>query len=155
MLWENVMKLIYSDGKKKIPLIIFENGSRLIFSATTETDKGFKYLAFNGRSTRTATLSGAKAKVKRTRKVSNHISFMVDTSIKRPGKNSLPKEAGKAGLSKITVAFLRKNFKLLIDDDGYFPRENLPTLEAILNKINGHISDKWDHDPTIDEEDDE
>lgn len=148
------MKLIYSENKK-IPLIIFENGARLIFSVTTETEKGFKYLAFTNKDTMTVTVSGAKAKVKKTRKISNLVSFMVDTSIKRPGSNSLPSNSKKFGLSKIAIGVLRKSFKSLVDDEGYFPRDNLPTLEAVLNKINGCESDTWDDDPTVDEEDDD
>lgn len=148
------MRLIYSE-KNRVPLIMFENGSRLIFSTSTETNKGFKYLAFNGRDTMTATISGARAKKKVTKNISNLVTFMVDTSIKRPGRGSLPKGAKKAGLSKITVGVLRKSFGVLLDDEGYFPRENLPTLQAVLNKLNGSVSDTWNDDPTIDEDEDE
>ena len=148
------MRLVYSDGKR-VPVIHFENGSRLIFSVTTETEKGFKYLAFNGKNTMTATVSGARAKKKKIKRISELVSFMVDTSIKRPGKSSLPNNAKDVGLSKITVALLRKTFKFLVDDEGYFPRENLSTLKVMLDKINGCESDTWDHDPTINWEDED
>jgi len=145
------MRLFYSD--KKVPYILFENGSRLIFSVSTENeDKGFKYLAFNGETMDTITVSGAKAKKERTYTIVEQVTFITNMDIKRPGMDSLPRDAKDAGLSKITASFLRKTFKTLVDEDGYFPRANLPTLEKILEKVNGHESDTWDHDPSITEE---
>ena len=147
------MKLLYS--KNKVPYIQFENGARLIFSAITESDRGFKYLAFTARDVRSVVVSGAKAKKKRVFKTNNLIGSVLDTNFKSPDKNSVPKKLRKVGFTKIVESYLRKTFKLLIDEDGYFPRENIPTLQGILENTYGNKEDMIDDDLTATEDDDE
>ena len=145
------MRLLYSE-KKKIPVIVLDDfNNRMIFSINTEhPEKGFKYLCVNGRTTTTVVTSGAKAKRKRTVKAIEDVAFTVDMNIKR-SNGSLPKNAKDIGLTPVMVGYLRKTLSLLIDDEGYFPRENLQTLEKILEKVNGCDTDEWDDDPTATE----
>jgi len=140
------MYLDYS--KKGIPFILFENGSRLSFSVTTENeDKGFKYLCFKCIDTKTVTVSGAKAKKKRTTEIVEDISFVMDMNFKRDKIKGIPTDAKKF-FGPLTVGILKKIFNDLIED-GYFPRKNLKILEE---KLNGEDpNDLLDDDPTATE----
>jgi len=149
-----LMRLKYS--RRNLPYITFENDSMLIFSKTTEDEKfGFKYLVFNGYLVSDINISGAKAKKKILKKVYKSVNFVINMNMKRPTNTgslgSIPAEARKAGFSKIVEVFLRKTFKPLIDEKGYFPRENLSTLEKMLEKTNGSKDDELDEDPTATE----
>ena len=147
------MKLFYS--KNKVPYIQFENGAKLIFSTSTEDERGFKYLAFNARDLRSTVVSAAKAKRKKVFKTSSHVGAILNTNFKCPDKNSVPKDLRTVGFTKIVESYLRKTFRLLIDEDGYFPRENMPTLQGILENAYGNKEDMMDDDPTATEDDDD
>jgi hypothetical protein len=147
------MKLLYS--KNKTPYIQFENGAKLIFSVSTENDKGFKYLAFNALDSRSVVVSGAKAKNKKIYKSNNFIGAMLNTNFKSPDNNTVPRSLRSVGFTKIVESYLRKTFKLLIDDDGYFPRGNIPTLQGILENAYTNKEDMMDDDPTATEDEDD
>ena len=144
------MKLLYSVNE--VPYIQFENGARLIFSKSTESDRGFKYLAFSGVDITSIVVSGAKAKKVRRFRSSSHVSSVLDTNLKSPGKSSVPKALRNIGFTKLVESYLRKMFEPLIDEDGYFPRENLPTLQGILDRDYENDEDTWDNDPTATED---
>lgn len=135
------MKLMYSP--KGIPFIEFENGSMLIFSSTLEKSQGFKWLVFSGiseKSINTKKRGGKKVKM------SKKVNFATTTDL-----TGIPKDARKAGLTGITLSFLKKSLKAVRDDDGYIPRENLDTLLAILEKTETNDEDRMDDDPTATE----
>lgn len=137
------MKLCYT--KNNMPYISFENGNKLIFSGTLEREKlGFKYLVFSGLTSSSVTISAAKAKKKSVKEVIQKVNFTTGTDFK-----GIPKIATKAGFSKTIRSFLSKTFKSLVDEKGYFPRENLETLEEIFKKANGSEEDTWNNDPTV------
>ena len=140
------MQLNYSPSG--IPLILLENGARLSFSKTTETEKGYKYLCFNVVDTKTLTVSGAKAKYTRKAKVSENISFICDMKFKRDSVSGIPAEAKKF-LSPITLGYLKNAFNELTVD-GYFPRRNLKLLDEKFKELDDP-SDSIDDDPTATE----
>lgn len=141
------MRLEYSP--KGTPYIILDNGLRLSFSTTTETEKGFKYLCVNGTDTKTVTINNGKTKEKITIDTSENISFVLDMNFKRDRKKGIPKDAKKL-LSKITLGYLKKTFENLITTDGYFPRKNLALLDEKLKRLN-NPNDILDDDLTATE----
>ena len=148
------MKLKYS--KTNVPYITFENGNMLIFSKSTEIEKfGFKYLVFSGSIASRIKISSKKAKKEVSRKVIKYVNFIVNMNMKKPisttTTGSIPAKVRLAGFSKTIEVCLRKIFKPLIDENGYFPRGNLLTLEKILVGMNGSKEDEWDDDPTATE----
>lgn len=135
------MKLKFSETN--IPFIELENGSKIIFSRNTETEKGFKFLVFSGigrKSTKTRKKKG------KTMVTAQPVSFVTTMAL-----TGIPKEAKAAGLNPITISFLRKSLKSLCDDEGYFPRESLESLELLLEKVENSEEDKVDNDPTATE----
>jgi len=128
------------------PYLEMIKGAKLIFSTSTESPKGFKYLVFNNRITRTLCVSGAKSKNKKYVKTSDECSFTTTMDFTK-----IPKKAKEFGLSNITKKILKGILSKLVDEEGYFPRDNLKALELRLNELSGSEDDYVDDDPTATE----
>ena len=138
------MNLKYS--KNGLPYIELPKGAHLIFSTSTESSKGFKFLVFDNKITRTLCISGAKAKKKKYVNISENCNFTTTMDF-----DKIPRKAKDFGLSNMTKKMLKKMFSEFLVDGCYFPRENLETLELKLNKMNGTDEDHMDDDPTATE----
>lgn len=132
-----------------IPYIEFDPENRLIFSTVTETKDGFRYLSFRGKNTATLSLSGARAKKKRTFDITDIVTFSTNMKFEE-----IPKD-GRKVLTSTTLNYLRKLFKDLAPN-GIFPRENLDKLANILDdKFKEDKEDYIDDDPTATENEEE
>lgn len=132
-----------------IPYIEFDSENRLIFSKATETREGFKHLSFRGKDTVTLSLSGARAKKKKTVSVTDVVTFSTNMKLEE-----IPRE-GKKILSPMMVKYLKKIFEDLAPN-GIFPRENLDKLANVLDeKFGENKEDYIDDDPTATENEEE
>jgi hypothetical protein len=143
------MILKYSKPKG-IPYIELDEHNRLIFSVSTEAPQGFRYLCFNGCAVSTININGSKAKNRKMVDISSVVNFTTTMNFTK-----VPKLAKRTALTPLVLGYLKKTFKDLIDDEGHFPRECLPTLGKILERVSGKDEDEWDDDPTATESYDE
>jgi len=138
--------MILKYSKTNTPYIELDKGAKLIFSSSTESPKGFKYLVFSNRITKTLCISGAKAKKARYAKIWEDCNFTTTMDF-----DKIPRKAKEFGLSNITRKILKKLIFGMTDGEGHFHRNNLKTLELKLNEINGLDSDNCDDDLTATE----
>lgn len=130
------MNLVFSESGT--PYIDFGNQNRLIFSNITKhPDKGYKYMVFAGGDVTNVTVSGSRAKKKKTFKEHVPINFTIDMDFKRDGKKGLPLKS-KHIFSKITSSWLKKQFANYVVD-GYFPENSISKLSDDINKL-----DEWE-----------
>jgi hypothetical protein len=137
------MKLLYS--KSNVPYIETENGDKIIFSTTTESEKGFKWVAISGFSTTTLPLSAGGRGKKKTFTIKEPVTFIVDV-----GLHQLTKKAAKEmSTPYTTINSLKRIMGPLVTSNGYFPRTNLDKLEKALLTINDIVDDEdyLDEDP--------
>lgn len=146
------MELKYSI--KGIPYIEFDSENRIIFSESTSTQAGYKWLAFSGVSTITVALSSGKGKkkVKTSTKQSEKVSFMMKMDF-----SGIPKSARKNEyLSKKYLDGIKRMFDPYVND-GVFGREHINKLAIDINNeyLDLHPEDTLDEDPNGYYEDDE
>ena len=143
------MELKYSGTGT--PYIDLDNGM-LIFSKTTETEKGFTYLVLRSKQVSSICVSGAKAKRKKYVNMQEDIGYTFDMNLKKDSggkKTGIPRDA-RFCFSKLTENVLKKILNKLTTD-GYFPRERLHDLSEALESYYGSETDDWDDDPTATE----
>jgi hypothetical protein len=146
------MKMKYS--KKGVPFIELDNDNKLVFSPTTSTPEGYKWMMFSGISTTTETLSGGKGakKTKRKIKVTHPVSTLIDMEFANMGKSA---KNANMYLTKRYLSGVKKMFEPFVVN-GVFLYENVSKLSEYINKqevINKE--DLLDDDPMGYYEDDE
>ena len=108
------MEVRFSEPNN-VPYIQLKN-AKVVFSINTEnTIKGFKYLSINCRF----------PKKKGVEETVNFVTNMYFSKIPKEAKKIIP---GK------TIKFLKKCFEKFVDEEGFFPRENLEKLSKKLCK---------------------
>lgn len=135
------MRLSYS--KSGTPFIDMNGTDRFIFSkSTADPVRGYKFICFKKRITNTVTISGAKAKRKRTADISEDVNFTLKIqNLKRDGKTGPPKGV----IPSLTMTYLKRLFKKHLKGE-YLPHTSIPEIEK---EINGETeTDQWDDDPT-------
>lgn len=146
------MKMKYS--KKGVPFIELDNDNKLVFSPTTSTPEGYKWMMFSGISTTTETLSGGKGakKTKRKIKITHPVSTLIDMEFANMGKSA---KNANMYLTKRYLNGVKKMFDPYIVN-GIFLYENVSKLAEYINKqevINKE--DLLDEDPMGYYEDDD
>lgn len=123
------MELRYSETG--IPFIELDDKNKLIFSTTTATEKGFKWLIFSGTSTVTQAISAGKGKTKKKKIVKSDepLRLMMDMSF-------------AISKTKTTNLYLTKKYlngiKRICEPyvvNGIFLYKNIEKLEKELNTI--------------------
>jgi hypothetical protein len=149
------MKLLYS--KTGVPYIEMDDDNKFIFSSSTKSKKGYKWLVFSGTSTTTTTMSAGKGKSKKKTKVTyvEPVSTIIDMKV-----TSIPKKLSKTDniyLSKNYLLDLRSILKPFLDDEGYLHEKHLNELETALSSDDNIITDEdmMNEDPVGYYEDDE
>ena len=150
------MKLKYSV--KGLPYIELDKNNKLVFSTTTATDKGFKWLMFSGISTTTESISAGKGKKKTKKKVTRTapISTMIDMEFSGMSKQS---KNANGYLTKSYLDGMRRMFKPYVNEDGIFLRSNLEKFAKNINNDNVYSKEDFLEDDPMgyyeDDDDDE
>lgn len=147
------MKLKYSVSGA--PYIELDKNNKFVFSTTTATKKGYKWLLFSGLSTTTEAVSAGKGKKKTKKKItrSTPISTMVDMDFKVASKQS---KNANMYLTKSYMDGMRRMFEPYVNDDGLFLRSNLDLFAKNINNDNVYSKEDFlDEDPSGYYEDDE
>jgi hypothetical protein len=150
------MELKFSETG--IPYIELMPNHNIIFSETTRSSQGYKYLCYSGSTVSEIVSAGkpskSKAKTKRKIKAKNKsvkvkevVNFITDMKLSKIKK----KLVKNTPFSPITQSYLRKTLSKLIDEDGFFPPSKLEILRLELERTNGEDSDSWNNDPTATE----
>lgn len=148
----NTMKMKYS--KKGVPFIELDKENKIVFSPTTSTPEGYKWIMFSGVSTTTETISAGKGvkKTKRKIKVTQPVSTLIDMEFTNMGKSA---KNANMYLTKRYLSSMKKMFDPYVVD-GVFLYENVSKLAEYINKQEVvNKEDLLDEDPMGYYEDDE
>ena len=146
------MKMKYS--KKGIPFIELDKDNKFVFSPTTSTPEGYKWIMFSGISTTTEILSAGKGakKTKRKIKVTQPVSTLIDMEFANIGKSA---KNANMYLTKRYLSGVKKMFEPFVVN-GVFLYENVSKLSEYINKQEVvNKEDLLDDDPMGYYEDDE
>lgn len=147
------MKLKYSVTG--VPFIEFDDDNKLVFSPSTASQKGYKWLMFSGMSTTSETLSGGKGKTKKKQviKITHPVSTMINMDFNNISKSN---RSLNVYLSKKNLDGLKRLFEPFIKN-GVFSFENVKKLEELINNEKDIIceDDYLEDDPSGYYEDEE
>ena len=131
------------------PYIEIDEQTKLIFSkSTAHREKGYKFLVVSSKKTSSVCISGAKAKKKRYVENVEDNSFTVRLA---DFKRSNDLGFTKGVISPITLNAIKKLVVDKVDDEGFFPYNEIGTLNDELSLTFSDPDEYVDDDPTADE----